>query len=452
MKTGSLRFRISIAAALSIISALTLSGFCLALLFERHVVRHSDSELSVHLKQLAATFRLTVAGEPILEQPLADKRFQTPLGGLYWLVIEESRPVLYSRSLWDQTLKLPAGPLGPGILSRDEIVGPNDTLVIVLHRTVILNGPSGDRQFRLAVAIEKEEITRTIQAFVTELVVSLGLVAAVLLAAAWTQIAVGLKPLDQLRRGLNDIRTGEHPRLDGRFPSEVQLLVDELNALLDARDDTVQRARARAGDLAHGLKTPLAILTVEGRALREAGQDESAEEIEIQVGAITRHVERELARTRARGLGGTLAANTRIKPAISRLVAVMRRLPRGGNLNWITSVPKDLSLDLDPQDFDDVIGNLLDNARKWARSKVEFLCQETADEILLVVEDDGVGVPDERIISMLKRGGRLDESKPGAGLGLSIVRDILDVYGADLVIENLEKSGLRATIHLPKSN
>ena len=267
MNRSSLHVRLSAAAAISIICALSLSGFFLMLLFERHVLRRVDKELSVYVKQLASALEIDSNGKPSLAIKLAEPRFQRPLSGLYWQIDGESSVALRSRSLWDQSLNLPPFNAKDRTPLRHEIEGPDKERLIVRARTVFMETQQGDRAFRLAAAIDQNEVISARTDFTRELVFALALLAIFLLVAAWLQIFFGLRPLKQIRQRINDVRTGLAARLEGRYPEEVQLLVGEVNALLSANDKAVARARDSAADLAHGLKTPLAVLQAESRTL-----------------------------------------------------------------------------------------------------------------------------------------------------------------------------------------
>lgn len=450
MKAGSLRLRLLLAAAVSIVAALAIAGVFISLILERYLHGRIESELDVHMRQLAGAVSLDEDDRLSLAYELADPRFFNPLGGLYWQVSQAGKPVLSSRSLWDQSL---AAATLPGLPRVQEIPGPNGAPLLALVRNVILETDKGDRRLHLVVAINQHEALEALKGFNGEIVLSLGGLALFLLLAAWLQITVGLKPLRLLQLRLNQVRLGKSRQLQGEFPTEVRPLVTELNAVLLSQEETIKRARARAGDLAHGLKTPLAILSAEGRSLRKLGQETSAHEIETQVQIMRRCVERQLARTRARGKGGSRSIAIPVATSVERLLKAMKRLPGGTEITWKTDIPNGVSVALDPEDFDDIFGNLLDNARKWARSEVTFRCRERPDAILLSVEDDGCGIPEDQLATAVARGGMLDVGKAsGSGLGLAIAHDVLETYGADLEVRNGEPTGLRATARLPKQS
>lgn len=449
MTRGSLRLRLLAAGAASILIALALAGLGLTLLFERHVERRVVAELELDLRQLIGHLGRGADGGLILERPLADPRFEEPLSGLYWQITEEpGEVVLRSRSLWDGTLDLPTDRLRTDEVHRHTIDGPGAATLLVLERYIALPPTLGGGSVRAAVAIDRREIHVAGRAFASELVPSLAVLAAILIAAAWVQVRIGLRPLDAIRRRLAAIRTGAAARLGTDFPDEVQPLAAEVDSLLDTQDATIERARARAADLAHGLKTSLTVLADDAQQLRARGEAELADEIAALVEGMRRHVERELARARA-GVRARGGASQPVSPIAAQVVDVMRRTPRGKELDWRIDIPSDLAIGIDAEDLAEMLGNLVENAAQWARTSVRLCGWYDSDATGLLVEDDGPGVPDHEVEVVLARGGRLDATKPGAGLGLAIVGDLVEAYGGSLALKRSPLGGLKAELRLP---
>jgi signal transduction histidine kinase len=446
---GSLRVRLLAAGAGSILIALALAGVGLTLLFERHVERRVIAELEANLRQLIGHLGHDPGGALRLERPLTDPRFERPLSGLYWQIIQQPPgPVLRSRSLWDETLDLPADRLLASGVHRHVIRGPGGAVLLVVERSVELPARAGGGTIRSVVATDRAEVRAAGRAFAGELAPSLALLCAVLLAAAWVQVSVGLRPLDTIRRKLAAIRAGAAARMGEDFPDEVRPLAAEVDSLLAARDTSLERARAHAADLAHGLKTPLTVLADDARQLRARGQVEFADENSSLAEGMHRHVERALARARS-GAGARGGANQPVSPVAARVVEVMRRTPRGRDLQWRIDVPADLSAGVDGQDLTEMLGNLLENAGKWARTEVRLSGRRDDGAAVLVVEDDGPGVPEEELATVLARGGRLDAAKQGTGLGLAIVGDLVEAYGGSLSLGRSRLGGLRLELRLP---
>lgn len=451
MKRRSLRLRLFAAGAGSILVALAVASAGLLLLFERHVERRMTLELEAYVRQLVSGVERTADGTLNVAGELAEPRFAEPLSGLYWqITFEPEGRLLRSRSLWDVALQLPPDSLGDGEVHRHTIVGAGGASLIVVERAVTLPSALGDGKMRAAVAVDRAEIHAAGRAFAADLAPFLAVLAAFLIAAAWVQVIVGLRPLDGLRQRLADVRAGGSRRLGTEFPDEVRPLASELDHLLDAQEASIARARTRAADLAHGLKTPLTVLAADAEELRNRGETEVGNEIATITDGMRRHVDRELARARA-GLPARTGAPRPVRPVVEQVVGVLRRTPRGHALEWMIDVPAELASPADAQDLTEILGNVADNAVKWAAGKVRISGRREHASIVLSVEDDGPGVPDERIATVLTRGGRLDEAQPGTGLGLAIVGDLAEAYGGALTLGRSPLGGLSAVIRLPQA-
>jgi signal transduction histidine kinase len=306
------------------------------------------------------------------------------------------------------------------------------------------------RVFRLAVALDTAPTEALRRSFVTDVAIALGLIGLVLFAGAWLQASVGLSPLRRLRGELALVHGGAKPRLAGSFPSEVAPLASDLNRLLDRQEQLVDKARERAGDLAHGFKTPLTILQGEARRLEARGELESGALLKQQVQSMRRHVDRELARARTVGATAGAGTLTDARRSVDRLIDLVGRMPRGDGIVWDNQVDAALRPRMDPDDFGEVMGNLLDNARKWAKSQVRVECQMRAGAAQFTVDDDGPGAPETMRAALPRRGeaasGEDDES---TGLGLAIVADVLAQYGSTLALEDSPSGGCRARFAAP---
>jgi signal transduction histidine kinase len=270
----------------------------------------------------------------------------------------------------------------------------------------------------------------------------------VFLAGGFLYVSSGLSPLAQLRRKLGDVHAGREPRVTGRYPSEVQPLVEDLNALLAHRDETVRRALAKAGDLAHGLKTPLAVIAHEAEQARHSGQPEIAGVIEAQLHAMKRQIEYHLAHARA-AAGAAPGARCRVLDSAAGLARTLQRLHASRGISIAVHVPADLAARVQREDLDEMLGNLLDNACKWGRTWVELSTVPADDTLEIHVDDDGPGVPAETRTAVLRRGVRAYEAAPGSGLGLAIVRDLAELYGGGVRLDAAAIGGLRAVLTLP---
>jgi signal transduction histidine kinase len=280
------------------------------------------------------------------------------------------------------------------------------------------------------------------------LVMMLGLFAMV---AGLVQVRRGLSPINNLRTRLAGLHQGRDRRVEGNYPTEVQPLVNDLNVLLDQREQAVSRAVAKAGDLAHGLKTPLAIVAHEAERVRATGQPEIAAAIQQQIDRMHRQVDYHLAHARAAASGSIAGALSSIRESADGLSRALHRLYAERGIAIEVRVPHDLSVRVQREDLDEMIGNLLDNACKWGRGQVSIGARETGAVVEITVDDDGGGLVEDMRDVVLQRGVRADEAAPGTGLGLAIVRDIAEVYGGSISLEVSPLGGVRARLWFPSS-
>lgn len=446
---GSLRFRLLAGAAVWIALALAVAGFILSGLFQDHVRRRFEAELATHLEQLAALLEEDASGRPAVRQPLSDPRFRRPLSGLYWQV-GTGASALRSRSLWDGALALPADEVAGGEIHRHVVAGPAGQTLTVLERTVQLPDRAGAD--RIAVAADQGELRRVTHVFNMTLVLSLGVLAMALIAAALVQVRVGLSPLARLRRELADVRAGRKKRFATPMPTEVQPLVEDLNALLTHAEEVVGRGRLQAGNLAHALKTNLAVLANEAAGLNEGNARAVGATIARQIDVMRRHVDHHMARARAAASRGVPGISTPVAECAAALARVMRTLHAAAELDIAVDVAPGHVFAGEREDLDEMLGNLVDNACKWARRRVVIAARaEDGSTLAITVDDDGPGLPEERRDAVLQPGVRLDESVPGTGLGLAVVRDLARLYGGDARLEASPLGGLRAVLRLPSA-
>lgn len=448
MRQSSLRLRLMAGGIVAILIALSIAGAGLIFLFERHVTRTIADNLEVYVRQLLAGIDVDAEGRLIVLRPPTDPRFADALSGLYWQIADDRGQLLRSRSLWDTTLSLPDDKLSPGEVHQHEMPGPANTRVLVVERLVSLT--VGDRRMpvRVAVAEDLGRVSAATTAFAKDLGLALGLLGLVLTIAAIIQVLLGLRPLDALRRGVAEIRAGHLRHLPAAVPAEVQPLVEEVNALLDEQEREIERSRGRAADLAHGLKTPLAALAADAGRLRAQGQATVARDIESVGEAMSRHVDRELARARVRGRVRRKAGlTTELLPLARSLIDTIARTPAGMRVTFDPRIAEGLSVPLDRTDLAEVLGNLLDNSARHAVSRVRISAVSVPADLSISIEDDGQGIAPEERFKVVERGIRLDEQAEGAGLGLAIVQDVLEAYGWRLILgASKDLGGLQATI------
>ena len=434
---------------------LVVAGIVLSSLNRDAAERAFDRRLNVYLRTLVADVATPDEAGERFPQSLGEPLFELPLSGWYWQVtrLDTARPeVRSSRSLWDSTLPhLDDAPLSPAAGARQGYVqGPEDQTLRLVERTIDL-GDEG--RFLVAVAGDAVEIDEETRRFDRALATTFAVLGVVLLLITTFQVRFGLAPLNRISAGLAAIRSGAAERLEGSFPIEVAPLARETNALIEANREIVTRARTHVGNLAHALKTPLSVMMNEASANPDNPlATKVREQTDIMRNQVTHHIER--ARLAARvAVIGTV---TEVRPVVSALVRTMEKIHHARGISIELDAPEDARFRGEKQDLEEMIGNLVDNACKWAQSRVAL---ETFVErpdiysersiVRIVVDDDGPGLSPQQREQVGRRGRRLDEAKPGTGLGLSIVVELANLYGGGLTLGTAPIGGLRAELVLP---
>lgn len=441
MRRNSLAFRLVASAGLWCALVLSGGGYLLSALFGETVVRNFDGRLGVMLEGLVAGSEIDQDGRLQLRLQLGEPRFAQPLSGWYWQVNAGDRVLDRSPSLWDQNLPM-ALPGGAQTITSN-LAGPDGQPVRLMVRAISL--PDADKPLLYAVAGDRAEISAERRRFDWLLSLALAILFVGLLGALLLQVRVALEPLRRIEAGLAAIRGGLTRRLEGRFPTELEPLAAELNALIDYGEALIERARTHVGNLAHGLKTPLAVLTNE--ASRREGP--RAALVDRQVAQMRKLVDHHLARARAVATGAILGARTEVAPVLDDLRRTLLRIHAERALAVTVACPSGLAFRGARQDLEEMLGNLLDNACKWAAHAVRVEVRRAGGRLQLAIDDDGVGLTEQERADVLGRGRRLDERVPGSGLGLAIVADIALLYGGRLTLERAALGGLSARLDLP---
>jgi signal transduction histidine kinase len=442
MKRNSLAFRLVASAAIWCALLLSVGGYALSRLFADTVERSFDVRLRVLLEGVVAGSDLAEDGTLTLRPQLGEPRFEQPLSGWYWQIDDFDGPLRRSASLWDDALP-PVTPAAGGQGTTWDLTGPQNEPLRALSRAISL--PGRDQPFVYTIAGDRREIDAETAGFNQLLVLGLGTLLLGVVAAVLIQVRFGLEPLRRIRRGLAAIRIGQAKRLEGDYPEEIQPLANELNALLDHNETVVERARTHVGNLAHGLKTPIAVLTNE--ASRSRGHLAS---LTLRQTALMRQqVDHHLSRARAMATASVIGSRCDVAPVLSDLQRTLTRIYAGRALAIEVACAPDCAFRGARQDLEEMLGNLLDNACKWARSRVIATTETEGERLVVLVDDDGPGLPPERRSEVMQRGRRLDERVPGSGLGLSIVVDIAELYGGALSLDEAPTGGLRARLELP---
>jgi len=449
MARRSLRLRLLIVGFASIVVALVLAGAFIFSSFSISMDAARRDDLQASLDRLTAAIDPDAA-ELAGPEPLSDPRYDSPLSGLYWQVNDlDTGAIVRSRSLWDQELPLAKAEVATPQLS--EIAGPDNTPLVVLTRGLEVMGANGQRHFNVAVADARSQDDDPIQRFGVSLLVALLVLGAVLTLAATAQVHFGLRPLRTLRQQIADIRHGETAHLPEGGAEELEPVVTQINELLDAQEASIAFARQRAADLAHGLKTPLAILSATSERLRLADNRADADLLEMLTEQMNGRIDYQLRIARLRYRTRAQGTSAALNETVLRSVAVLRKAADGDRISWRVDLPEALEVDIDEHDLMELCGIALENAAKWARSQVAVAGQQRDGIVELRVEDDGVGVSDELLSRLGQRGIRLDESMPGEGIGLAIAFEIVRLNRGTIVVDRSELGGLRLTIRLPQA-
>lgn len=443
----SLRARLLIGAVLWIVAGVAIAGFSISALFRTHVTELINAELIGHLDELERLLVHTSDGRIDLARGLSDPRFSQVSAGFYWQVSGPDGFILRSPSLEPNQHFPPPAPEASQRLVRSLGSGPSGKPMIIYGRPWD-NPKSG---YLIEIGANQQIIDDVLAHFNSTLVLSLGSLALALVGAGVLQTWFGLRPMRRLRDALREVRAGKAEALPPDFPSEVKPLVDDLNALIEANTQMVRRARTQAANLAHGLKTPLAVLTDEARRLSVRGDMEGAAVLAQQSERMQRQIDFQLARARAAANAGLPGVITPIEPALTAIAGAMRRLYVARSFTIECSVGEVLITAVDPNDLDEMVANLVDNACKWARSHVSIAATRSPSsaQLIVTVDDDGPGIPFEALGRAFAPGERLDEGKPGSGLGLAIVRDLATLYNGSIELSASGRGGLRAELRIP---
>ena len=446
MTRYSLRWRLLVGAAVAVFAALALAWLAMTLLFQRHLELRVEQELRRDALQLVAGLTVNPAGMITIQQPPTDPRLSIPAGGLYWQV-STGAETQRSRSLWDPALG--SSPNADALEWRTrQTEGPFDQRLFMLERIV---QPVGSMERVLVqLALNENELTVARNEFSQTLALFLFLLWTVLAGAAWIQVQLGLKPLKRLRRELSALRHNASERLSAGYPREVEPLTKAINDLATAREADVKRARQRAADLAHGMKTPLAALAAQSRLIREGRSDPAAaaDGLDRAISAATAAVEAELARARAAASRHARQDAQAAPLAVAqRLILVLERTEKGMRLDYVLDMPETLRLRIAAEDLSEILGPLLENAVRFARRQVRVSGAATDSAIVVTVEDDGPGLSAAEIAQVMVRGVRLDQTGGGHGLGLAIARELVEATGGAIALAASSLGGLKVEMH-----
>ncbi len=430
-------------AAVWITMLLGVGGLALVQVLDDTLTASFDEQLANNLNAMINAAELDEVGDVRLLRPLGDQRFAEPYSGLYWQVSGGGHAPFPSRSLWDRQLALPPGNQDCRTPCKFESTQfPSETLRVIA-RSVRL--PGAAQPFLFQVAQSSRDLDRQKARTRTVVGWSLGVLGIGLIVMVGLQSIYGLAPLRRVSKAIAAIRSGEARRVEAQFPVEVEPLVAEINELLAHGEAQSEAARRHAGNLAHALKTPMSVLIGEAR-----GRDDPlARTIEAQVQVMRRHVDHQLARARAAGRRAASTARTPVWPSLEAIARTVGRIHQGKVLIDLAG-DREASFRGEQQDLEEMLGNLIDNAALHGGGRVFITVEADADQVRVLVEDDGKGIAPDQRSRLFERGERLDTDKPGTGLGLAIVKDVAELYGGSVALDSSEDlGGLLVTLTLP---
>ena len=455
MRANSLAVRLFLWATACTVVILIITGIALSTLYRHAVERAFDRRLDVYLRTLVADVASPEEGSDKYPQSIGEPLFELPLSGWYWQVtrLDTKTPEVHSsRSLWDSSLpRLPDDSAPADAEYRQGYArGPEDQELRLVAREIDLGA---DGRYLVVVAGDASEIDDETRSFDRAIVITFTALTLALLLTTALQVRFGLAPLTRISQSLAAIRSGRAERLQGEFPVEIAPLARETNALIDANREIVERARTHVGNLAHALKTPLSVIVNEAVA---RGNDPLAHKVLEQTDIMRDQVARQLERARLAARSTVVGAMVDVPPVVTALARTMEKLHRARDIAIAIDVPEHAQFRGEQQDLEEMVGNLVDNGCKWAQSRVaiEVLAdQPPADgakpRVRIIVDDDGPGLSPAEREQVAQRGQRLDETKPGSGLGLSIVVELAGLYGGALTLGTAPIGGLRAELALP---
>jgi signal transduction histidine kinase len=444
----SFRVRLIVGAVVWITGGVAVSGYALSELFRVHVTEQFDGELHGHVAELAGLAAVNSQGTPYMVRRLSDPRFLPKDSGFYWQIVAADGSTAMSPSLSDRPLHLDGPMPADGEERHSFINGPFGKVRLVQLSARV---PGQEQPLRVAIGNDERLLDAVLAQFNWTLAWSMTILALGLITAAFAQVTFGLQPLVRLRRSLAAVRIGDARRLEGNLASEVEPLVHDMNALLDANHAMIRRARAQAGNLAHALKTPLAVLVDEGQRLLSSGQIGAGQTVLAQCEKMRRQIDYQMARARAVAAQHSPAVASDPRAVIAPIRQAMTRLYRDRGVTFDFERHGDgARVACDPEDLSEMLGNLIDNAGKWARTSVVLSIEVVDARVRVIVDDDGPGLVPESWDVVFNIGERLDERSPGAGLGLAIVRDLAELYHGSVWLDTSPLGGLQAVLELPR--
>mgnify|MGYP000299189574 CR=1 FL=1 len=439
LKNISLKSRLVFAAAFWLGAMILAAGIVIPTLVNDHLVNDVKQQLSLAMDELTANIETGENDELVILGRLSDPRFYQPYSGLYWTVVSKDQ-TLRSRSLWDKTLTFNKKP------DDTLISGAKGENLIYISQSVYL--PELNEPVTITIGLDEDPLESSLQQITGQVWLILLLLFAGVLLLIGIQVRWSLLPLDRMQQELTLLRKGEQQALGDNYPKEVSLLVSDLNALLFHYQELLARARSHAGNLSHALKTPLSVLKNELETLTSADVQKMREPIE----QIQSQIDYHLGRARVAGSMNILSVKSSPSDRIDAISMAFDKVYAHNEITLINELDSELKVAVDKTDLDEMIGNLVENGYKWANNIIRVHSKmHTNGNVTIIIEDDGPGIPQEKLNQVIKRGVRLDETTAGTGLGLNIVSEMAHSYRGNLTLSQSAMGGLRASLTLNES-
>lgn len=433
LKRLSLKSRLVLAAIVWLTAMVIAVGVSVPNQVFNYMVSDTKSQLSIYMDEISASLEADEKGNLTLTTNLSDPRFNRPYSGLYWSAKTDS-DLLRSRSLWDQKISAQKG-------IKKEYLGAREEKLIYLHTTLYY--PDYDGPIEILIGIDEQPLEDTVQQLMGQLWVILALLYFGVLAVIMLQVQWSLHPLTKMHKELSQLRSGDKTQLDEEYPKEVSPVVSDLNALIFHYQELLERARHHAGNLSHALKTPLSVLKNEITTL----DDDHRQRLQPPVEQIQSQIDYHLGRARMAGSKNILSVRANPSQRVDAISMAFDKVYASREVTLINELDSEIEVAVDKTDLDEMVGNLLENGYKWASSIIRVHSEQpTTGEINIIIEDDGPGIPEDKIQQAVQRGVRLDETTPGTGLGLNIVSEMAHSYRGILTLSRSSMGGLRAQL------
>ncbi len=436
LKQLSIKSRLVLAAVIWLSAMILAAGVLIPTQVYHYMLDDTRSQLSVFMDEIAAQLEVDHNGRLSIATQLSDPRFSQPYSGLYWSASTKSN-LVRSRSLWEKKIEYK---------DKDEAAhGAKNEKLITLEKSLYL--PEYDAPINVVVGIDEEPIKSTLQTLTGQLWLILALLFAGVLTIILLQIAWSLSPLNKLQKELAELKSGNKKRLEQTYPKEISPLISDLNALLFHYQELLERARNHAGNLSHALKTPLSVLKNEVQTLEPVAQTRLEEPLK----QIQQHIDYHLGRARMAGSMNILSVKSNPAERVDAISMAFDKVYAQRSITLINELDSELNVAVEKTDLDEMLGNLLENSYKWAKRVIRVHSRQDNDNIRIIIEDDGPGIPKQQLDRVIQRGFRLDETTPGSGLGLNIVCEMAHSYRGQLTLDKSKMGGLKATLVLHKS-